>query len=68
MEYEVLKPFPFSADGVTVRTVAPGERISPSAGAASGLQSAGYIREVKALAGAPETKGGKRSAKPETDA
>lgn len=56
MLVEVLKPFPFSRDGVTAEQAVVGVPADVPDHLVRGLERAKYIRQTKAMAGAPENK------------
>ncbi len=56
MLVEVLKPFPFSRDGITEEQAVAGVPADIPENLIPGLERAKYIRQTKALAGAPENK------------
>lgn len=56
MLVEVLKPFPFSRDGITEEQATVGVPADVPEHLIRGLERAKYIRQTKALAGAPENK------------
>ena len=56
MLVEVLKPFPFSRDGITEEQAIVGVPADIPDHLIRGLERAKYVRQTKALAGAPENK------------
>lgn len=56
MLVEVLKPFPFSRDGITEEQAIVGVPADIPEHLIRGLERAKYVRQTKALAGAPENK------------
>lgn len=57
MQVEIIKPFPFSRDGFTTETASPGVVADIPDALVPGLSAEGFVRETKAMAGAPENKG-----------
>lgn len=56
MLVEILKPFPFSRNGVTEEQAVVGTTENIPDDLVPGLRAEGLVRETKALAGAPENK------------
>jgi len=60
MLVEIIKPFPFSRNGTTAEHASPGTEVDIPDALVPGLTSEGFVRETKAMAGAPENKGALR--------
>lgn len=56
MLVEIVKPFPFSRDGITEERATAGNPADIPDHLIPGLKREGYVRETKALSGAPQNK------------
>lgn len=56
MLVEIIRPFPFSRDGVTTEQAEPGGAADIPDALVPGLTREGFVREVKAMPAPPENK------------